>query len=67
MSRPTSTNPHVDLELDRIASLTEAARLSSLSPDTLVREHGDKVIRLSKRRSGMQVRDALMLTKAAPA
>jgi hypothetical protein len=57
------TIPLSSLELERIASLDEASRLSSLSEDTLVRRHGDKIIKLSPRRSGMRVRDALMLAR----
>jgi len=49
------------LELLRIVEMEEAARLSSLSVDTLVREHSDKVLRLSARRNGMRVAHALML------
>jgi hypothetical protein len=49
------------LELLRIAQLDEASRLSSLSEDTLEREHKDKIIHLSPRRKGMRVGDALML------
>jgi hypothetical protein len=49
------------IELARIAPLDEAARLSSLSEDTIKREHSDKLVRLSPRRLGMRVRDALML------
>lgn len=48
-------------ELQRIVDLKEAARLSGLSRDTLKRRHIDKIIRLSPRRVGMRVRDALML------
>jgi hypothetical protein len=51
------------LEQKRIASLQEASRLSSVSVDTLKREHSDKIIRLSPRRLGMRVGDALMLNK----
>jgi hypothetical protein len=53
------------LELLRICELPEAARLSGLSRDSLVREHGDKVIRLSPRRLGMRVAHALMLREPA--
>jgi hypothetical protein len=49
------------LELLRYAALPEAAHLSSLSEDTLLREHRDKVRKLSKRRNAMRVVDALML------
>jgi hypothetical protein len=51
------------LELLRIASMPEAERLSSLSEDTLLREHTDKIKRLSRRRNGMRVIDALMLSE----
>jgi hypothetical protein len=50
------------LELLRIASMPEAERLSGLSEDTLHREHADKIVRLSKRRNGMRVLHALMLS-----
>jgi hypothetical protein len=48
---------------DRIVPLSEAARLSSLSIDTLRRKHRDKWLRLSERRFGMRWRDAVMLAK----
>ncbi len=47
---------------DRVVTLTEAARLSSLSTYTLRRRHRDKFIRLSAGRLGMRRRDALMLS-----
>jgi hypothetical protein len=50
------------LELQRIASLAEASRLSGVSVDTLKRRHRDKIIQLSERRQGMRVGHALMLT-----
>jgi hypothetical protein len=46
---------------DRIVSIPEAARISSLSVDTLRRRHRDKWIQLSEGRVGMRRRDALML------
>jgi hypothetical protein len=49
------------LELQRIAPLSEAAKLSGLSEDSLKRHHRDKIKQLSPRRLGMRVRDALML------
>jgi hypothetical protein len=49
------------IELLRIVEMEEAERLSSLSVDTLVREHADKVMKLSSRRNGMRVVHALML------
>jgi hypothetical protein len=50
------------LELARIAPLPEASHLSGLSEDTLRREYGHKFVKLSDRRVGMRVRDALMLS-----
>ena len=51
------------IELERIVPLDEAAQLSSVSEDTLKRCHSDKLVRLSPRRLGMRVRDALMLSE----
>lgn len=51
------------LERLRIAPMPEASRLSSLSEDSLRRNHRDKIIKLSPRREGMRVEDALMLRK----
>jgi hypothetical protein len=48
-------------ELLRVAAMPEAEHLSSLSEDTLKREHADKIVKLSKRRDGMRVIHALML------
>jgi hypothetical protein len=53
-------------ELDRILSLQEAARVSSLSTWTWRREHADKIITLSPRRLGVRLRDALMLRSDPP-
>jgi len=50
-------------ELNRIIPLSEASELSSLSEDTLCREHADKIIDLSPRRRGMRVGHALMLDR----
>ena len=49
------------LELLRVVEMPEAEHLSSLSEDTLRREHPEKIIKLSKRRDGMRVLHALML------
>jgi hypothetical protein len=43
------------LELNRIATLQEAAHLSSLSPDTLKLKYPELIISLSERRDGMRV------------
>jgi hypothetical protein len=47
---------------DRVVTLAEASRLSSLSVDTLRRRHRSKFVQLSERRFGMRKRDALMLS-----
>jgi hypothetical protein len=49
------------IELERVVSLAEASRLSSLSQDNLKRNHRDKIVQLSERRQGMRVKHALML------
>jgi hypothetical protein len=49
------------LELLRIVPMPEAERLSGLSEDTIRRRYPDKVHKLSMRRSGVRVVDALML------
>jgi hypothetical protein len=51
-------------ELLRICSMEEAARLSGLSPDTLRRHHADKVRKLSPRRNGVRLVDALLLRES---
>jgi hypothetical protein len=50
-----------DLALARIISLREAAQLAGCSEDTLKRRHPSKIIRISPRRLGMRIRDALFL------
>ena len=62
-SKPVDGLPPVSpLELHRIADLDEAARLAGgISKDTLRRRHSDKIIRISPRRVGMRVGDALAL------
>jgi hypothetical protein len=47
----------------RIISLAEAARLAGISEDGLRRHHPEKLIRLSPRRVGMRVGDALMISR----
>ncbi len=49
------------LELLRVITLAEASRLSGLSLDTLKRTYPNKIIRLSERRVGMRLKDALAL------
>jgi hypothetical protein len=62
----TSTNDFKfppGLELDRIVTLQEAEKISSLSVDSWKRHHPDKIIEMSPRRLGVRLRDALMLGK----
>jgi hypothetical protein len=51
------------LERARIVTLAEGSRLSSLSEDTIKREHPDKLVRLSPRRLGIRVGDCLFLSE----
>jgi hypothetical protein len=51
-----------DLALARIVTLREASQLAGVSEDTLRRRHGTKIIRLSPRRLGMRLKDALFLS-----
>lgn len=50
------------VELQRIIDLKEAARLSGVSVDTLKRNHSHNILRLSPRRLGMRISDALRLS-----
>jgi hypothetical protein len=47
------------VEMQRVVSLAEASRLRGVSIDTLKRTQRDKILRLSPRRLGMRVFDAL--------
>ncbi len=52
-----------EFELDRIVTLQEAAKMSSLSPASWKRNHPDKILKLSPRRLGIRLRDVLMLKR----
>ena len=56
--------PVAPIELRRVVDLDEASRLSGLSKDTLRRHHASKIRKLSPRRLGMRVGDALALQAA---
>ena len=58
---PKLTPVDLTIELHRIVPLNEAARLRGTSQDTLKRNDADKIIKLSPRREGMRVGDALMM------
>lgn len=47
--------------LEGYGDMKESVELSSLSKDSLLRNHGDKIIRLSRRRLGMKRKHALSL------
>ncbi len=67
MSAPTNDfKLPPDRELDRIITLQEAEKISSLSVDSWKRHHADKVVELSPRRLGVRLRDALMLREGQP-
>jgi len=53
------------VELNRIVTLAEASRLSSLSVDTLRDQFPEKIVQLSPKRAGMRVGDALFLRRPA--
>lgn len=65
MSKPKNVDdllpPIAPIELRRIVDLEEASRLTGLSKDTLRRHHASKIRKLSPRRLGMRVGDALAL------
>ena len=65
MSTPTDDGFKLPpaLELDRIISMQEAEKVSSLSVNSWKRHHADKLVELSPRRIGVRLRDALMLSK----
>jgi hypothetical protein len=49
------------IELNRIIPISEAAELSSISPDGWYRHHRDKLIQLTEKRIGVRLRDALFI------
>ena len=52
------------LELLRIASMKEAARLAGVSERTLRRNYADRILQVSERRQGMRVGVALQIKSA---
>ena len=53
------------LELRRVVSVDEAARLLNLSSKTVRRRYADKLVRVSERRVGLRVADVLALQISA--
>lgn len=48
-------------DLKRVAPLAEAEKFLSLSRDTIIRNHKDKLVRLSRRRLGISWENVLMI------
>jgi hypothetical protein len=61
MQMPCSESSLSKIERERIAPLTEAARLRGVSVETLLRTDPEKIIVLGPRRRGMRIKHALML------
>jgi hypothetical protein len=57
----------LDYAHQRIISLKEAAKISSLSEDTLKRNHPEKILKLSIRRRGMRIGDVLRIGQPSAA
>jgi hypothetical protein len=53
--------PPTWLELERVVPLPEVKRITSLSHDSLIRHHRDRIISLSPRRVGMKLKDVLAI------
>jgi hypothetical protein len=51
------------LELERVIPLSEVSRLTSMSPDTIKRNHKGKLVCLSKRRIGVTIRNTLAIIR----
>ena len=62
---PTDEPKLTALERERVLEPPEVERLSTLSWDTIERHYGDKIIRLSKRRVGMKLKDVISLRMPA--
>lgn len=61
MSSPDPADFPPELQIKRILSLQEAALLRGVSVDTLRRHYGHLIRKLSPRRDGMSVEDALSI------
>ncbi len=53
-----------ELEPMRVVMLPEVAKLLGISVSTVIRNYGDRIIRISPRRRGMRVRDILAIGPA---
>jgi hypothetical protein len=63
MSETATPSAPTWLELERVISLPEAMSLTNLSDDTLKKEYRHLIVRLSPRRVGMKMSDALAITR----
>jgi hypothetical protein len=63
MSSPDPSDFPPELQLERILSLREAAMLNNISVDTLRRRYGHLIRKLSPRRDGVKLRDALSIAR----
>jgi hypothetical protein len=61
ISRTDNASLDAELQRRRILPLQKVEKLTSLSADTLKRNHPDKIKRLSARRLGMSIADALAI------
>jgi hypothetical protein len=61
MPTTESERAKLEVEMRRIVPLAEGARLRGVSIDTLKRTKRDKFVRLSPRRLGIRIADALAL------
>lgn len=50
-----------EIALRRVISMRQATEITNLSKDTLKRRYPDKIVKLSVRRSGMRLADALAI------
>jgi hypothetical protein len=53
-----------ELELRRVLLLSEVTAFTTLSADSLKRNHSDKILRLGPRRLGMRLADVLAIGDA---
>jgi hypothetical protein len=65
ITRPPPARGPPEIEFERIVTLDEAAKLAGISVDGLRRHYAHLIRRLSPRRVGMRVRDALSIGAAA--
>jgi hypothetical protein len=55
-----------EIELERVLSMPEIMRLTTLSHDTIVKHYRHRLVRISPRRIGMRLKDVLQIV-AVPA